>query len=119
MRIALFAAMAAFLIAAISVPDAFGDLATEFAFAYGAVRIGQIVLFLIASRDDPDLRHSVWTLAGSTAIGISFSSGDPCSIPGRRRPFGDSPWHSTWAGRTSSDRRAGSLSPAISPRGTA
>jgi low temperature requirement protein LtrA len=81
-RIALFAAMAAFLIAAISVPDAFGDLATEFAFAYGAVRIGQIVLFLIASRDDPDLRHSVWTLAGSTAIGISLLVGGSLLDPG-------------------------------------
>ena len=37
-RIALFAAMAGFLIAAICVPEAFGGLATEFAVAYGAVR---------------------------------------------------------------------------------
>ena len=43
-RIALFAAMAAFLIAAICVPEAFGDLATEFAIAYGAVRFAQIFL---------------------------------------------------------------------------
>ena len=37
-RIALFAAMAGFLIAGICVPEAFGDLATQFAIAYGAVR---------------------------------------------------------------------------------
>jgi low temperature requirement protein LtrA len=71
-RIALFGAMAAFLIAAISVPEAFGGLATEFALAYGVVRIGQVVLMMIASREDPDLRHSVWTLAGSTGIGITL-----------------------------------------------
>jgi low temperature requirement protein LtrA len=71
-RIALFGAMAAFLIAAISVPEAFGDLATEFALAYGAVRLAQIVLFLIASRDEPGLRHSVLTLAGSTGVGITL-----------------------------------------------
>ena len=44
-RIALFAAMAAFLIAAICVPESFGDLGTEFALAYGAVRFAHIVLF--------------------------------------------------------------------------
>jgi low temperature requirement protein LtrA len=71
-RFALFGAMAAFLIAAIAVPEAFGGLATEFALAYGVVRIGQVVLMLIASRDDPDLRHSVWTLAGSTGVGITL-----------------------------------------------
>jgi low temperature requirement protein LtrA len=71
-RIALFGAMAAFLIAAISVPEAFGGLATEFALAYGVVRIGQVVLMLIASKDEPDLRHSVWTLAASTGVGISL-----------------------------------------------
>ncbi len=71
-RIALFAVMAAFLIASISVPGAFGGLATEFALAYGVVRIGQIVLFLIASRVDRNLRRSVWSLGASTAIGIAL-----------------------------------------------
>src|SRR6478672_9695324 len=37
-RIAMFAAMAAFLVVSIAVPKAFGDLALEFAIAYGAVR---------------------------------------------------------------------------------
>jgi low temperature requirement protein LtrA len=71
-RLALFGAMAAFLIAAISVPEAFGDLATEFALAYGAVRIAHIVLFTIASRDDPNLRRSVTSLGMSTGIGVSL-----------------------------------------------
>ena len=71
-RIALFAAMAAFLIAAICVPESFGDLGTQFAIAYGAVRIAHIALFLIASRDDPNLRRSVWGLGGGTAVAVSL-----------------------------------------------
>jgi low temperature requirement protein LtrA len=71
-RIAIFAAMAAFLIVAICVPDAFGSLALEFAVAYGAVRTAHIALFLLASREDPGLRHSVLGLAVSTAVGVGI-----------------------------------------------
>jgi low temperature requirement protein LtrA len=71
-RIALFAAMAGFLIAAICVPEAFGSLATEFAVAYGAVRFAQIFLMLIAGRDDPTFRRSVGGLAAGTAIGVAL-----------------------------------------------
>src|SRR5215218_4328596 len=71
-RFAIFAAMAAFLIVAIAVPEAFGDLALEFAIAYGAVRTAHIALFVMASRDDPGLRHSVAGLAVSTAIGVGL-----------------------------------------------
>jgi low temperature requirement protein LtrA len=71
-RIALFAAMAAFLIAAISVPDAFGSLATEFAVAYGAVRFAQILLLALAGRDDPSFRRSVTGLGIGTTIGVAL-----------------------------------------------
>jgi low temperature requirement protein LtrA len=71
-RISIFASMAAFLVAALAVPDAFGDQALEFALAYGAVRIAHIVLFVIASRDDPALRQSVAGLAGGTAVGVGL-----------------------------------------------
>jgi low temperature requirement protein LtrA len=71
-RIALFAAMAGFLIAAICVPEAFGGLATEFAVAYGAVRFAQIGLMLIAGRDDPSFRRSVAGLAVGTAVGTGL-----------------------------------------------
>jgi low temperature requirement protein LtrA len=71
-RIAIFAAIAAFLVAALAVPDAFGDDALVFACAYGIVRIAHIWLFTIASRDDPGLRRSVTGLAGSTAIGVAL-----------------------------------------------
>ncbi|MGH2960591.1 MAG: low temperature requirement protein A [Solirubrobacterales bacterium] len=74
-RIAIFAAMAAFLIAALCVPQAFGGLALEFALAYGVVRAGQIALFLLASRDDPALHRSIVGLGISTAIGVGLLVG--------------------------------------------
>jgi low temperature requirement protein LtrA len=74
-RIALLAAMAALLIAALAVPDAFGERALEFALAYGVVRAAHIALFVLASRDDPLLRHSVAGLAASTGAGVSLLLG--------------------------------------------
>jgi low temperature requirement protein LtrA len=71
-RLAMFAAMAAFLVAALCVPGAFGSEALLFACAYAAVRAAHIALFLIASRDDPQLRHSVLGLSVSTAIGVGL-----------------------------------------------
>ncbi|HET7722198.1 MAG TPA: low temperature requirement protein A, partial [Acidimicrobiales bacterium] len=71
-RIAMFAAMAGFLVVALCVPDAFGDLGLTFALAYGAVRAAHIVLFVLASRQDGGLRHSVLGLAISTAVGVTL-----------------------------------------------
>ena len=71
-RIAMFAAMAAFLVVALCVPDAFGYLGLLFAGAYAVVRIAHIALFWIASRDDPDLRSAVGYLAMSTAVGVGL-----------------------------------------------
>src|SRR3989442_11846216 len=67
-RIAIFAAMAALLIVAICVPEAFGSLALEFALAYGVVRAAHIALFMLASRDDAALRQSTIGLAVGTAV---------------------------------------------------
>jgi len=74
-RIAMFAASACLLVAGLCVPEAFGDRALPFAIAYALVRLGQIVLFLIAARDDTNLRRSVVGLAISTAIGVSLLIG--------------------------------------------
>ena len=71
-RLAIFAAMAALLVAALCVPEAFDDSALLFACAYGVVRWAQIALFILASRDEPALRQSVVGLAGSTAIGVGL-----------------------------------------------
>ena len=68
-RLVMFAAMAALLVAALCVPRAFGSNGLEFACAYTIVRAAHIALFDVASRDDPQLRRSVLTgLVGSTAI---------------------------------------------------
>jgi low temperature requirement protein LtrA len=72
-RLVIFVAMAALLVAALCVPRAFGADALEFAIAYAIVRVAQIALFNVASRDDPQLRHSIITgLVGSTAIGAGL-----------------------------------------------
>ena len=74
-RLVLFAAMAALLVTSLCVPDAFGDLGLTLAVAYSSVRAGQIALFVLASRDDPELRHSVIGLATSTAVGAAILIG--------------------------------------------
>jgi low temperature requirement protein LtrA len=71
-RIVLFAAMAALLVAGLCVPQAFGDAALIFAGAYAVVRVAHIALFMLASRDDPNLRSSVIGLAISTAVGTGL-----------------------------------------------
>ena len=74
-RLAIFVAMGGLLIAALCVPEAFSDRALTFAIAYGVVRAAHIALFVIASRDDPLLRRSVWSLAVSSAIGVGLLIG--------------------------------------------
>jgi low temperature requirement protein LtrA len=71
-RLAIFAAMAALLIAALCVPEAFDGLGLVFALAYGAFRVSHIALFILASPDDDALRHSVLGLAVGTAIGVTL-----------------------------------------------
>ena len=71
-RLAMFAAMAAFLVVALCVPETFGDLGLLFAGAYAVVRAAHIALFWIASREDADLRNSVTSLAISSAVGVAL-----------------------------------------------
>jgi low temperature requirement protein LtrA len=71
-RLAMFGAMAAFLVCALCVPGAFGAEALLFACAYAAVRAAHIVLFMLASRYDAELRSSVLGLAASTAIAVGL-----------------------------------------------
>jgi low temperature requirement protein LtrA len=71
-RLVIFTAMAAMLVAALCVPGAFGSEALLFACAYAVVRGAHIALFTIASREDPALRHSVAGLTYSTAIGAGL-----------------------------------------------
>ena len=71
-RLAFFAAMAAMLIAAICVPEAFGSLALAFALTIGVFRVAHIALFTIAAPDSPDLLRSVRGLAVSTAVAVGL-----------------------------------------------
>jgi low temperature requirement protein LtrA len=71
-RLVIFAAMAALLVAALCVPDAFGDTALLFACAYGVVRVAHIVLYTLASRGDEGLRRSVTGLAASSTVGVGL-----------------------------------------------
>jgi len=80
-RLVIFGAMAALLVVGLAVPGAFGDAGLIFACAYAFVRIMHIALFMLASRDDANLRTSVIGLGISTAIasgllvGASFADG--------------------------------------------
>jgi low temperature requirement protein LtrA len=71
-RLVMFAAMAAFLVAALCVPGAFGAEALLFACTYAVVRTAHIMLFMLASREDGALRSSVIGLAASTAIAVGL-----------------------------------------------
>jgi low temperature requirement protein LtrA len=80
-RLVIFAAMAGLLVVGLCVPEAFGDAALIFAGAYAVVRIMHIALYMLASREDANLRSSVIGLGISTAIasgllvGASFADG--------------------------------------------
>ena len=71
-RLAIFAAMAGLVVCGLCVPEAFGDLGLTFALAYLIVRAAHVGLFLIAARDDPDLRRSIAGFSISTAIGVGL-----------------------------------------------
>jgi low temperature requirement protein LtrA len=71
-RLVIFIAMAALLVAALCIPEAFGSLGLAFALALGVFRVSHIALFMLASPDDPELRRSVVGLAVSTAIAVTL-----------------------------------------------
>ena len=72
-RIAMFGSMAALLVVSLAVPEVFGDTGLTFAVAYALVRTGWLVLFFLASHDEPKLRHSIWIgLVPSTAVGVGL-----------------------------------------------
>ncbi|HEU4598130.1 MAG TPA: low temperature requirement protein A [Solirubrobacterales bacterium] len=71
-RLVFFAAMAAMLIVALSVPEAFGNLALAFALGIGVVRCAHIALFMLAGAEDDSLRRSVIGLAVSTAVAVGL-----------------------------------------------
>src|SRR5688572_9006748 len=71
-RIAMFGAMGAMLIASLAVPDVFGDDAFLFAGAYAVVRAAHLVLYAVAGRGDRDLLGAIARLAAGSAIGVTL-----------------------------------------------
>jgi len=70
-RLVFFGAMAALLVTSLAVPHAFDEHGVIFVAAYATVRLAHIALFVLASRDDAGLRHSVLGLGLSTAVGAA------------------------------------------------
>lgn len=68
MRLPVFIAMAAMLIAALAVPEAFAENALIFALAYFIVRVIHIGLFLAGSRDNAELFKAVARLTPAMFI---------------------------------------------------
>jgi low temperature requirement protein LtrA len=75
-RLAMFGAMTAMLIASLAVPNAFGDDALLFASAYAAVRVAHLLLYALAGRGDSELLGAIVRLARGTALsaGLLFSA---------------------------------------------
>ena len=71
-RLAMFGAMGAMLIASFTVPDAFGDDAFLFACAYAIVRIAHLVLYAVAGRGDRELLAAVARLGVGSALGVGL-----------------------------------------------
>jgi low temperature requirement protein LtrA len=81
-RIAMFAAMAAMLIVALAVPEAFDDHGVLFGVAYLFVRAMHLGLYMLAARGDPDLLGAVLRMTPSSLISgvlilsAGFTDGD-------------------------------------------
>ena len=81
-RIAMFVVMAAMLIAALAVPEAFGDHGVIFGVAYLVVRAMHLALYALAARGDHDLLGAVLrmtpssTISGFLILGAGFAEGN-------------------------------------------
>jgi low temperature requirement protein LtrA len=81
-RLAMLAAMAAMLVVALAVPDAFGDDGVLFGVAYLVVRLLHLVLYAVVGRGDHHLRRALRDVApaaigaGVLLIAAGFVDGD-------------------------------------------
>ena len=83
-RIVVFTAMGAMLIAALAVPQAFGDEAMVFALAYLAVRLAHIGLFLVGAADAAHrrsiLRYTPTSVLGPALIVVAAAIGGDAQV---------------------------------------
>ena len=81
-RIAMFVVMAAMLVVALAVPEAFDEHGVIFGVAYLVVRTMHLALYAIAARGDPDLLGAVLrmvpssTISGVLILAAGFVEGD-------------------------------------------
>jgi low temperature requirement protein LtrA len=81
-RVAMVSAMAAMLVVALAVPQAFGEDGVLFGVAYLVVRVLNVVLIKLAGRDDPDLLGAIlrvvpWaTVAPVLLVAAGFLDGE-------------------------------------------
>jgi low temperature requirement protein LtrA len=81
-RIAMFVVMAAMLVVALAVPEAFGDHGVVFGVAYLVVRAMHLALYALAARGDHDLLGAVLrmtpssTISGVLILSAGFLEGD-------------------------------------------
>ena len=71
-RLVMFGAMGAMLIASLAVPDVFGDDAFLFACAYACVRLAHLALYAVAGRGDRDLLGAIARLGMGTVTGVGL-----------------------------------------------
>jgi low temperature requirement protein LtrA len=77
----VLAAVAAMFIAALAVPEAFGDEGVVFGVAFLVVNVMQATLYALSTRDEPDLFNAIlrfvpWVLGGSALILVAgFADG--------------------------------------------
>jgi low temperature requirement protein LtrA len=71
-RLVVFGAMVAMLVASLAVPDVFGNDAFVFACAYAVVRIAHLALYAFAGRGDRDLLAAVARLSAGSLVAISL-----------------------------------------------
>ena len=71
-RLGMFAAMGAMLVAALAVPGAFGEHAVLFGVAYALVRLINLALDAIAGKRDPDFLRAIARFAPTASIGSAL-----------------------------------------------
>ncbi len=71
-RLVVFGAMTAMLVASLAVPDVFGNDAFVFACAYAVVRIAHLTLYAVAGRGDRDLLGAVSRLGAGSLAAIAL-----------------------------------------------
>jgi len=71
-RLVVFGAMGAMLVASLAVPDVFGNDAFIFACAYAVVRIAHLALYAFAGRGDRDLLAAIGRLSAGSLVAITL-----------------------------------------------